>query len=82
MADISKFKMAATLLDMPFSMIDICRLPCHCFSVITEKVVISPFRIEGSNVQFHDDGCIAGPFQCHCAYQDTCRRIIVPVAYL
>ena len=38
-------------------------------SVITEKVVISPFRSEGSDVQFHDDVCIAGPFQCHCAYQ-------------
>ena len=34
-------------------------------SVITEKVVISPFRSEGSHIQFHDDDCIAGPFQCH-----------------
>ena len=51
-------------------------------SVITEKVVISPFRSEGSNVPFHDDGCIAAPFHCNCAYQDTCPRIIVPVAYL
>ena len=29
MAAISEFNMAATLLDMPFSMIDICRLPCQ-----------------------------------------------------
>ena len=29
MAAISKFKMAATLLDMQFSMIDRCRLPCQ-----------------------------------------------------
>ena len=29
MAAISEFKFAATLLDMPFSMIDICRLPCQ-----------------------------------------------------
>ena len=29
MAAISKFKMAATLLYMQFSMIDICRLPCQ-----------------------------------------------------
>ena len=29
MAVISEFKMAATLLDMPFSMIDICRSPCQ-----------------------------------------------------
>ena len=33
-------------------------------SVVTEKVVISPFRSDGSHIQFHDDGCIAGPFQC------------------
>ena len=28
---------------------------------------ISPFRScsDGSHIQFHDDGCIAGPFQCH-----------------
>ena len=29
MAVVSEFKMAAPLLDMPFSMIDICRLPCQ-----------------------------------------------------
>ena len=51
-------------------------------SVITEKVVITPFRLEGSNGQFHDDGCIAGLFQCHCAYQDASPRIIVPDAYV
>ena len=34
-------------------------------SVVTEKVVISPFRSDGSHIQFHDDGCITGPFQCH-----------------
>ena len=53
-------------------------------SVVTEKVVISPFRSDGSHlvkeflllwankqydygshIQFHDDGCIAGHFQCH-----------------
>ena len=58
MAAISKFKMAATLLDMPFSKRDICRL--HWF-------FISPFRSgsDGSHIQFHDDGCIVGPFQCH-----------------
>ena len=33
--------------------------------VVTEKVVISPFRLDGSHIQFPDDGCIAGPFQCH-----------------
>ena len=75
MAAISKFKMAATLLYMPFSKRDRCRL--HWF-------YISPFRSgsDGSHIQFHYDGCIAGPFQCHLAYQDTCPRIIVPVAYL
>ena len=28
---------------------------------------ISPFRpgSDGSHIQFHDDGCIARPFQCH-----------------
>ena len=30
-------------------------------SVVTEKVVISPFRPDGSHIQFPDDGCIAGP---------------------
>ena len=59
MAVISEFKMAATLLHMPFSMIDM----SLTLSVITEKVVISPFRSEDSTVPFHDDGCIAGPFQ-------------------
>ena len=54
MAVISEFKTAATLLDMPFSMIDM----SLTFSVITEKDVISPFSSEGSNFQFHDDGCI------------------------
>ena len=43
-------------------------------SVVTEKVVISPFRSDGSHIQFHDDDCIASPFHCHC--------IIVPVANL
>ena len=58
MAVISKFKMAATLLAMQFSKIDRCRL--YWF-------FISPFRSgsDGSHIQFHDDGCIAGPFQCH-----------------
>ena len=30
-------------------------------------VFISPFRSgsDGSQIQFHDDGCIAGPFQCY-----------------
>ena len=30
-------------------------------------VFISPFHSgsDGSHIQFHDDGCIAGPFQCH-----------------
>ena len=51
-------------------------------AIVTEKVVISPFRSDGSHIQFHDDGCIAGPFQCHLAYQDTCPRIIVPVPNL
>ena len=61
MAAISKFKMAATLLAMQFSKRDRCRL--HWF-------FISPFRSgsDGSHIQFHDDGCIAGPFQCHWAY--------------
>ena len=56
---ISKFKMAATLLDMQFSKRDRCRL--H------QLVFISPFRSgsDGSHIQFHDDGCTAGPFQCH-----------------
>ena len=31
-------------------------------SVITEKVVISPFRSDGSHIQFHDDGRISGSF--------------------
>ena len=47
MAAISKFKMAATLLDMQFSKRDRCRL--H-LSVVTEKVVISPFRSDGSHL--------------------------------
>ena len=34
-------------------------------SVVTEQVVISPFRSDVSHIQFQDDGCIAGPFQCH-----------------
>ena len=53
-------------------------------SIVTEKVVISPFRSDGSHlvkeflllwankkydngshIKFHDDGCIAGHFQCH-----------------
>ena len=34
-------------------------------SVVTEKVCISPFRSDGSHIQFHDDGCIAGTFQCN-----------------
>ena len=80
MAAILELKMAATLLDMQFSLIDSCRL--ITLSVVTETVVISPFRSEGSNVQFHDDDCIASPFRCHCAYQDNCPLIIVPVAYL
>ena len=35
-------------------------------SVVTEKVFISTFRSgsDGSHIQFHDDGCIDGPFQC------------------
>ena len=45
-------------------------------SVVTEKVVITQFRSDGSHTQFHDDGCIAYPFQCHCEYQDTGPRII------
>ena len=30
-------------------------------------VFISPSRSgsDGSHIQFHDDGCIAGPSQCH-----------------
>ena len=58
MAALSKFKMAATLLYMQFSKRDRCRL--HWF-------FISPSRSgsDGSHIQFHDDGCIAGPFQCH-----------------
>ena len=51
-------------------------------SVVTEKVVISPFRPDGSHIQFPDDCCFAGPFQCHWAYQYAYPRIIVPVAYL
>ena len=51
-------------------------------SVVTEEDVIHLFRSDGSRIKFHDDGCVAGPFQCHCAYHDTCSRIIVPVAYL
>ena len=43
MAAISKFKMAATLLDMQFS-----KMPLT-LSVVTEKVVISPFRSDGSH---------------------------------
>ena len=48
-------------------------------SVVTEKVFISPFRSgsDGSHIQFYDDGCIAGPFQCRLAYQYTFPRIIV-----
>ena len=34
-------------------------------SVVTEKVVISPFRSDGSYIQFQDDGYIVGPFQSH-----------------
>ena len=36
-------------------------------SVVTEKVYISPFRSgsDDSHIQFHDDGCITSPFQCH-----------------
>ena len=34
-------------------------------SVVSEKVVVSPFRSDGSHILFQDDGCIAGPFQCH-----------------
>ena len=53
-------------------------------SVVTEKVFISPFRSgsDGSHIQFHDDGCIAGHFQCRWAYQYTSPRIIVHVAFL
>ena len=79
MAAISEFKMAATLLDMQFFHD---RQMSVTLSIVTEKVVISPFRSDGSHIQFHDDGCIAGPFQCHLAYQDTCPRIIVPVPNL
>ena len=61
MGVISEFKMAATLLDMPFSMIYSCRLPCQ----LSNKVAIYPFRSDGSHIQFHDGGCIAGPFRCH-----------------
>ena len=39
MATISKFKMAATLLDMQLTLL-----------VVTEKVVISPFRSDGSHL--------------------------------
>ena len=34
-------------------------------SDVTDKVVIYPFRSDGSHIQFHDDGCIADHFQCH-----------------
>ena len=34
-------------------------------SVLIEKVCISPFRSDGSHIQFPDKGCIAGPFRCH-----------------
>ena len=35
-------------------------------SVVTEKVFISPFcsSSDGSHIQFPDDGCISGHFQC------------------
>ena len=40
---------------------------------------------DGSHIQFHDDGCIAGPFQCHVSlsiprymstYHSSCRLLI------
>ena len=46
------------LLDMQFSLIATMSL---ALSVVTEKVDISPIRSDGSHIQFHDDGCIAGP---------------------
>ena len=61
MAAISEIKMATLLLDMQFSMIDM----SLTLSVVTEKVVIFPFRSDGSHIQYHDDSCIAGHFQCH-----------------
>ena len=63
MTAISECKMAATVLDMQCSMIDSCRL--ITLSIVIAKVVISPFRSDGSHIQFHDDSCIGGPCQCH-----------------
>ena len=59
MAAISKFKMAATLLDMQFF---------KERQMSLTLVFISPFRSgsDGSHVQFHDDGCIAGVTVCAC----------------
>ena len=80
MAAISEFKMAATLLDIPFSMIDICRLPCQ----LSLRKLLS-FDLVQRAAMFNFTMTVAlitGPFQWHCAYQDTCPRIIVPVAYI
>ena len=37
------------------------RLTSLTLSVVTEEVCISLFRSDGSHIQFHDEGCIAGP---------------------
>ena len=62
MAAISEFKMATTLLDMQFSMIDRCRLPCQ---LSLRKLLYRHFAQMAPTIQFPDDGCIASPFQCH-----------------
>ena len=77
MAAISKFKMAATLLDMKFSKRDICRL--HCFFylhfVLVQMAAIFNFTMTAALPVLFSDIEYTVP-------RYTCPRIIVPVAYL